>query len=66
MAVRAPLGLMVMEQLAQLGSTAKEPKFTTDWVAVTVIDWVLAEATGAQAIRQALTIEANFAIMRGL
>ncbi|GAB3477671.1 hypothetical protein GCM10011496_38400 [Polaromonas eurypsychrophila] len=45
-AVRVPLGLMVMEQFAQLGSTAKEPKLMTALTAVTVIDCVLAEATG--------------------
>jgi hypothetical protein len=57
---------MVTVQFAQLGSTAKEPKLITAFVAVTVTAIVLAEATGPQVTRQAPTINANLPIMPDL
>jgi hypothetical protein len=53
---------MVTEQFAQLGSTAKEPKLITAFVAVTVTDCVLAEATDPHVTRQAPMTNANLPI----
>lgn len=52
-AVRTPAGLMVMEQLAQLGSTENEPKLITLLVATMAVEVVLAKtATGHHATEQ--------------
>ena len=57
---------MVTEQFAQLGSTAKEPKLITAFVAVTVNVCVLAEATFPHVTKQAPIINANLPITLGL
>ena len=64
--MRTPLALMVTEQFAQLGSTAKEPKLITAFVAVMVRVCVLAETTDPHVTRQAPNTNANLPITTGL
>ena len=53
---------MVIEQFAQLGRTAKEPKLITAFVAAILKVTVLAEAIGPHVTRHTPAIKANLPI----